>query len=170
MTRWGRGAAGRTGGRPFEKGDLKYVFLDLLRERPRHGYDLIRALEERFQGAYSASPGAVYPILQMLEDMGHVTSQVQDGRRVYTLTPAGRQFLEGREAQVQEIWTRARGACCAGGQSDEWQGALAELKGLFELLAHDRRGRALDPGAAARVREALVEVRARIEGILTQPD
>ena len=56
-------------GRVFEKGDLKYLILDLLKDEPSHGYELIRALEERFRGFYSPSPGSVYPTLQLLEDL-----------------------------------------------------------------------------------------------------
>ncbi len=92
--------------RMFGKGDLKYVFLDLLAERPRHGYDLIRALEERFSGRYTASPGTVYPILQLLEDMGHVTGAECDGRKVYTVTPAGEAFLAERRGTRLSRTTR----------------------------------------------------------------
>ena len=53
----------------FEKGDLKYVILDLLKDEPSHGYEVIRKLEERSRGFYSPSPGSVYPTLQLLEDM-----------------------------------------------------------------------------------------------------
>src|SRR3712207_5975654 len=65
------------GERLFDRGDLKYVILDLLRARPRHGYDIIRALEDRFRGLYSPSPGSVYPTLQLLEDQGLVSSSRQ---------------------------------------------------------------------------------------------
>jgi DNA-binding PadR family transcriptional regulator len=77
-------------GRLFEKGDLKYVVLQLLSERAAHGYEVIKALEERFGGMYTPSAGAVYPTLQMLEDMGYVTSEQQDGKRVYSITDEGR--------------------------------------------------------------------------------
>jgi DNA-binding PadR family transcriptional regulator len=81
-------------GRVFEKGDLKYVILDLLKDEPSHGYELIRALEERFRGFYSPSPGSIYPTLQLLEDLGHVTVTQRDGKKVYTITEQGRGFLE----------------------------------------------------------------------------
>src|SRR5579872_3697742 len=58
----------------FERGDLKLVILDLLKEKPRHGYDIIQELEKRFHGFYSPSPGSVYPILQLLEDQDFVIS------------------------------------------------------------------------------------------------
>jgi len=91
------------GGRRFGRGDLKYVILDLLKEQPRHGYDVIRALEERFQGFYSPSPGSVYPTLQLLEDRGLVTSSEAEGKRVYTITDDGRSFLQERAGEVDDI-------------------------------------------------------------------
>src|SRR5580693_8739637 len=66
---------GGFGSSRFERGDLKLVILDLLKEKPRHGYDIIQELEKRFHGFYSPSPGSVYPILQLLEDQDLVTSE-----------------------------------------------------------------------------------------------
>ena len=73
----------------FERGHLKYVILDLLKDKPAHGYEIIKALEERFHGFYSPSAGSVYPTLQLLEDMGYVKSSDQDGKKVYTITAEG---------------------------------------------------------------------------------
>ena len=96
----------RLHGRLFEKGDLKYVILQLLSERPAHGYEVIRALEERFGGMYTPSAGAVYPTLQMLEDMEYVSSMQQDSKRVYSITDAGRKFLEEQKETVENIRKR----------------------------------------------------------------
>jgi len=79
------------------RGDIKYVLLELLAEQPRHGYDLIKALEQRSAGFYRPSPGSVYPTLQLLEDEGHLTSESVEGKRVYTITDSGRQLLAERE-------------------------------------------------------------------------
>ena len=78
----------------------------LLSEAPMHGYDLIRALEERSGGAWRPSPGSVYPTLQLLEDEGLVTGEDRDGKRIYTITDAGRAELEERRARGggQEPW------------------------------------------------------------------
>lgn len=146
----------------FGKGDLKYVFLDLLTESPRHGYDLIRALEERFEGRYSASPGTVYPILQMLEDMGYVSVTQQDGRKVYTVTDAGHAFLKERETTVKDIWTRARGFCGMTGGGG-WFEVMGEMRDLAVLL---RGGHGLSDDQARRVRDALARTRREIEEIL----
>lgn len=97
------GGRGPFGGGPFDddggrrrhrRGDLKYVLLELLTQQPRHGYELIKALEQRNAGFYRPSPGSVYPLLQLLEDEGSVTSEQIEGKRVYTITDAGRQLLE----------------------------------------------------------------------------
>jgi DNA-binding PadR family transcriptional regulator len=89
--------------RLFEKGDLKYVILDLLKDKPSHGYEIIRALESSFHGFYSPSAGSVYPTLQLLEDMGYVKSSEQDGKKVFTITEDGRKVLHEREETIDKI-------------------------------------------------------------------
>src|SRR5688500_922875 len=92
----GRGAGGAAGGgRMFGQGDLKFVILRLLAEKPRHGYDIIKELEERSGGTYSPSPGTVYPTLVMLEDMGFARATPEEsGKKIYSITDAGRAHLE----------------------------------------------------------------------------
>ena len=80
-------------GSSFQKGDLKYIILDLLKERPRHGYDIIIELEEKSHGLYKPSPGVIYPTLQLLEEMGYTNSTIQEGKRVYSITDEGDEFL-----------------------------------------------------------------------------
>jgi DNA-binding PadR family transcriptional regulator len=89
--------------RCFGKGDLKYVILDLLKDKPSHGYEIMRGMEERFHGLYSPSAGSVYPTLQLLEDMGYVKSAEQDGKKVYTITEAGLKFLKESEETLGRI-------------------------------------------------------------------
>jgi len=81
-------------GTSFHRGDLKYVILDLLKDKPRHGYDIIRELEELSYGFYKPSPGVIYPTLQMLQEMGCVSSTEQEGKRIYSITEEGIKFLE----------------------------------------------------------------------------
>ena len=88
--------------RMFEKGDLKYVVLDLLKDKPSHGYEIIRAMEERFMGFYTPSAGSIYPTLQLLEDMGYVKALEQDGKKVYSITEEGKSFLKQRGKQSTE--------------------------------------------------------------------
>ena len=98
---------GPRGGRIFEQGDLKYVILQLLEEKPRHGYDVIKELEERFAGTYSPSPGTVYPTLAMLEDMGYARARTEDGgRKIYEITDEGKAYLEENRGTVTDIFDR----------------------------------------------------------------
>lgn len=85
------------------RGDMKFLLLEVLqKEGPRHGYEIISGLEGRFRG-YRPSPGSVYPTLQMLEEGGFVTSEQVDGKKVYTITEAGRQMLHERgESRFEE--------------------------------------------------------------------
>jgi DNA-binding PadR family transcriptional regulator len=86
------------GGRKFSSGDLQLVLLALLEERPAHGYELIKALEERSNGFYAPSPGVVYPALTYLEEIGHASVAQEGNRKLYSLTEAGKKYLgENRE-------------------------------------------------------------------------
>lgn len=78
----------------YGRGRVKFVILELLKEKPRHGYDIIREMEERSGGAYSPSPGVIYPTLQALEDQDFVRSAEQDGKKIYSITEAGLAYLE----------------------------------------------------------------------------
>ena len=89
--------------RLFEKGDLKYFILNLLKDKPSHGYEIIRAMEESFHGFYTPSAGSVYPTLQMLDDMGYVSSSEQDSKKVYTITEEGKKFLEEQKDVIEKI-------------------------------------------------------------------
>ena len=86
----------------YGRGDLKFVLLDLLQERPKHGYEMIKELESRAGGFYTPSAGAVYPTLQLLEDRGWVTSETVEGKKVYSITEAGRAALQERADRPQE--------------------------------------------------------------------
>ena len=95
------------GGRMFEQGDLKYVILQLLDEKPRHGYEIIKALEERFGGIYSPSAGTVYPTLTLLEDLGYARVSVEEsGKKVYSITDEGRAYLAQNRSAVNDIFDR----------------------------------------------------------------
>jgi len=119
--RWGRGSRsadgedgfgrggffGGRGGRMFGHGDLRLVLLSLIAEKPRHGYDLIRAIEEKFGGAYAPSPGAVYPTLTLLEEQDYIVAEAQSGtKKLYQVTDAGRAFLEENNVALKGIQSR----------------------------------------------------------------
>lgn len=90
----------------FERGDLKFAILALIAEKPMHGYEVMQALEEESAGSYKASPGSVYPTLQLLEDQGHLTSEDYGGKKVYSITDSGREYLNDNRDQVKRIFDR----------------------------------------------------------------
>jgi DNA-binding PadR family transcriptional regulator len=94
-------------GRFFAPGELRLALLTLIVERPGHGYELMTRLEKRFDGAYRASAGAVYPTLQQLEDEGLVRIEPDGGRKVHHATEAGRAEARERAGEADRIWTRA---------------------------------------------------------------
>jgi len=96
----------RRRGRWFGSGDMKYVILKLLRDNPMHGYEVMKALEEHTHGCYKPSPGTVYPTLQWLEDEGLVSVEEVDGKKVYSITEAGSDFLMENKTTVDEIFDR----------------------------------------------------------------
>jgi DNA-binding PadR family transcriptional regulator len=114
----------------FESGELKFIILRLLKEKPRHGYEIIKALEERMRGCYTPSAGAVYPTLQMLEDLDYVRAVETDGKKVYHITPAGELFLEENRDTLDDIFERLRDTV-----RDFAGGAVGDLNGAFARLA-----------------------------------
>jgi len=105
----------------FESGDMKYVILRLLKDKPRHGYEVMKELEEQLHGCYSPSPGTVYPTLQWLEDEGLVSAKDVEGKKVYEITDTGRQFLDEHRDVVDDIFDRVRDAVdrtLGGGMAD----------------------------------------------------
>ncbi|PJJ19632.1 DNA-binding transcriptional regulator, PadR family [Janthinobacterium sp. OK676] len=103
----GRGGRGERAERVFGRGDLPLIVLALIEISPRHGYEIIKAIEERCGGAYAPSPGAVYPTLTLLEEQDHVTSsESASGKKLYTITDLGRAYLDENRAQVDGILAR----------------------------------------------------------------
>lgn len=144
----------------FERGDIRYVILSLLKERPMHGYEVIRELERRFGGAYAPSPGTVYPTLQMLEEMDYVTAAEQDGKRVYTITEAGLAYLRENQERVDGIWGRMR-------EDEPGSGEMHDLRQEFMMLVTmlPLMMKRLTPEQAARAGEVLARARREVEDI-----
>ncbi|HEY0941884.1 MAG TPA: PadR family transcriptional regulator [Steroidobacter sp.] len=111
----GRGGFGRGGGgRMFGPGDLRLLLLSLIEEKQRHGYELIKELEQKFGGAYAPSPGSVYPTLTLLEELGHVRSAATEGsKRLFEITDEGRRYLREHEAMLASIRKRMQMAARA---------------------------------------------------------
>ena len=148
----------------FESGDMKYVILRLLKDKPRHGYEVMKELEERMHGCYSPSPGTVYPTLQWLEDEGLVRASDVDGKKVYEITEAGRKFLEEHKDVVDDIFERVKSAV------DDWfGGSMADINHAVGVLVRKvyRTGwRARDEAARKRVTEILARAAEEIDAVV----
>jgi len=129
--RWG---GGRGVGRPFDHGELRFVILALIAEKPRHGYEVIKAIEEQFGGSYSPSPGVVYPTLTFLEESGNATVVEEGGKRVYTITEQGREFLAANRGSAEAAMGRMRGnGFPDGGAAPQLIRAVQNLKMALRL-------------------------------------
>ncbi len=94
-------------GRFFDHGDLRLVVLKLIADKPRHGYELIKAVEEAAGGAYSPSPGVIYPTLTLLEELGYATAaDAGGGKKLFSITPEGEAFLTENDAPVRGLFER----------------------------------------------------------------
>ena len=167
MPRFGRGFPGFEGTeRRFDRGDVKYVLMDLLREGPRHGYDMIKELERRSGGLYTPSAGSVYPTLQMLEDQGLVASTTVDGKRTYRLTDSGYAFIEERADRTDD----ARGRAWADPDHvrDDFRSLGREAGELARSLRNSVRTHAPDTHQLNEIRDVIGDARKRIEAILAE--
>jgi Predicted transcriptional regulators len=155
------GPFGGRGSRMFDSGALRLVVLGLIAEEPRHGYDIIKALEARFQGTYSPSPGAIYPMLQMLEEADLVTSTLDGNKRLFSISEAGRAYLEENRVDLDRI----------NAQLDEVSGEMRdaalgqEFRELRRALMRQVRGGALTADQARKAVEILRKARGEIEGL-----
>ena len=152
-------------GTSFQKGDLKYIILDLLKDKPRHGYDIIRELEEKSYGFYKPSPGVIYPTLQMLEEMGYANSTEEDGKRVYSITAEGLKFLANRSNIANGVRRQMK---------HKWSfksiGKMVMVMREYHALEHllSRGFRSLDTDKAEQIRQILSRTYREIESVLQE--
>ena len=165
--RMGRGFFGRGGGgggRVFGPGDLRLILLSMINEKARHGYELIKALEEKFGGVYAPSPGSVYPTLALLEELDQVRAMNTDGgKRRFEITAEGRQFLRDNEAAFASATARMEMAARAvSGESPphDLHHAMHTLKAA--LMFH--RG-GWDTRETERVRKIIEDAASAIAGV-----
>ncbi|GHJ95323.1 PadR family transcriptional regulator [Streptomyces sp. NE5-10] len=139
----------------FAHGRLRLYLLKLLDEAPRHGYEVIRLLEERFQGLYAPSAGTVYPRLAKLEAEGLVTHTSEGGRKVYSITDAGRAELAGRDAELDALEREIRDSVSelAAEIREDVRGAAGRVRS--EMRAAASRTRTAEGGSFAEVKEEL---------------
>ncbi|MDD5590517.1 MAG: PadR family transcriptional regulator [Dehalococcoidales bacterium] len=138
----------------FHKGHFKYLILDLLKDKPYYGYEIMQAMEEHSHGFYKPSPGVVYPTLQMLEEMGYATSSEQEGKRVYSITESGISLLSERRKYTEESRLKF----------DKW--CSPEVREKFHEVRHELRetGRLVWSSARGLNREKLEEIKQVVLG------
>ena len=138
------------------RGGIKYLILAVLAEGPRHGYDIITALEEKSNGRYRPSPGSVYPTLTLLEEGGYITGDSAEGKRIFTITDAGRELLAMQPADVP-----------SGDDDDgvDLRGSAMKLGAAVMQVA-----RASDEPTQERVRQILDAARRDVYKILAESD
>jgi len=133
-----RHGGGRLGLRRFfAHGDLRLVILNLIAEKPRHGYEIIKAIEERVGGAYSPSPGVIYPTLTLLEDLGYVTvsANSEGTKKLHEITPQGRAYLEANRPALEGLLARMEEASRrhGGGRAPQIARAVENLRLALRL-------------------------------------
>ena len=159
-------AAFALGGRVrfFEAGELRLAVLSLLAEKPRHGYQLMKEMEERSGGLYRGSAGSIYPTLQQLLTEKLISAERHEGRRVYSLTVAGRRELQRSPDAVRRIWERAErwedwGAC----MGPETMTAVGPLTEIWKAAMRASTRVAGRPAAEQKLREILERTRRELE-------
>ena len=155
---------GRRGGRA-RRGESKFLLMDALRDSPKHGYEIIKSLEERSGGQYVPSPGVVYPTMQFLAEVGLVRAEQDGDRRVFHLTEEGRLELDAHADEVADFWSQFTQPTSAG--RAEIGFVEEELEYLIRAVRGGLRG---DPGVdlVRRVRELVENCRRDVRRLVAE--
>ncbi len=168
---WGRGRGPGGGdmfrvGRLFAQGDLKLLVLALITEQPRHGYEIIKLIEEKTNGCYSPSPGIVYPTLTYLEEAGYLAAESEGSKKRYRITPEGESYLKSNRDIVDVVLDRlaaigrkmARMRRTFGGDGDGDRSGLPQVVGAAMANLGETAGKRLegDAGIEAKIVEILM--------------
>ena len=145
----------KPGRRLFDYGDLRLLILSMIADTPRHGYELIKAIEEKFGGSYVPSPGVIYPTLSWLDDMGYAqVAPVEGGRKRYRITPEGEAFLTANRNAVDELIARGSSGAHEGRRNAAPQ-VIAAMDNLKAALRTRFRDGTLDDEAADRIADII---------------
>lgn len=159
-----RGEGGRSGRRRvFDAGELRLVLLKLIADQPRHGYELIRAIEELTGGSYVPSPGMVYPTLTMLDEMGHIAEVKSEGaRKAFAVTAEGAAHLAERRAEVEALFARLAELATVSERTDAMpvRRAMANLRAV---LIHRLGRHGVQPATVHEAVAIIDEAAQRIE-------
>ena len=177
---WGRGPFGHSSGWDksggwgdwfgdppprAERGGVRYLVLDAIADRPRHGYEVISAIEERSKGGYRPSPGVIYPTLQMLDELQHVRAVEVDGRRVYEITDAGRADLQAHREDVDDFYDRLLEGSWET-HMESFGEVMRRLGHLFKTFKRAARRGNLSASRLSKVREIVDEAIHKLEQLL----
>lgn len=161
----GSGRRGRRARRMFESGELRLVLLKLIADEPRHGYDLIRAIEEMTGGEYAPSPGIVYPTLTLLQDMGHIEEAPGKGpRKPFQATEEGRKELEERAEEVEALFDRLRDLAPRG-ENMAGPAIGRAVKNLMTALGHRLKAEGFDEDLFLEIAAILDDAAQKIERV-----
>jgi DNA-binding PadR family transcriptional regulator len=160
---WGGGGRGRGRRRVLDSGELRLVLLKLIADQSRHGYDLIRAVEEMTHGDYAPSPGVVYPSLTMLQDMGLIDEVKAEGsRKAFEITADGKDHLAGKEEEIEALFERLKDL-----GSDQRKAGGAPIKrsiaNLLSALWHRATREDADEGTLHKIAAILDEAAQKVE-------
>ncbi len=177
---WSRGRGPGGGdmfriGRLFAQGDLKLLALALIAEQPRHGYEIIKLIEEKTNGWYSPSPGIVYPTLTYLEEAGYLASESEGSKKRYRITPEGESYLKSNRDIVDVVLDRlaavgrkmARMRRALGGEGDSDRSGLPQVVGAAMANLGETAGKRLegDAGTEAKIVEILMRAANDIKNV-----
>jgi DNA-binding PadR family transcriptional regulator len=148
------------------RGHLNMIILEMIKERPRHGYDVIKAIEERFHGFYTPSAGSVYPILQELEDQDFVTSSVESGKKIYSITKDGERELKANKAKFSEMREHLRHRFGDLGRYSELMREMGDTAHF--VFGKLRESGARDTETIKKLRIAMANFKSDVEEILRE--
>ncbi|HEU4892676.1 MAG TPA: PadR family transcriptional regulator [Vicinamibacterales bacterium] len=146
------------------RGQLNQIVLEIIKDKPRHGYDVIKGIEEKFHGLYAPSAGSVYPILQALEDQGFVTSSQEGGKKIYSITADGKKELKENKDKLSEMREHLRRHVNdLGGYRD----LMGEMGQTMQFVSGKLREKgAPTPQMVRKLRLAMVDFKGAVEEIL----
>lgn len=155
---WAARASGVRTGRMLASGDLQLLILLLLEDKPRHGYEVIKAIEVHSSGVYTPSPGMVYPALTYLEERGHAKAAAEGPKKLYSITPEGASYLAERLATATDTWNRL---ALIGRRVAHLQRQYAEDEDVAEHFGSDAAGET--HGEWQQMKAEFVELRAELK-------
>jgi DNA-binding PadR family transcriptional regulator len=148
-----------------DRGGVRYLILDAIAQQPRHGYEIIQAIEERSARTYRPSPGVIYPTLQMLEELGHTRVEEHDARKVYAITADGKRDLAEHADEVRDFYADA-GEGSWEDMGDDLRDLMQRVGRMFKSIGRAARHGRLNPSTMRKLRVVVNEAATKIEEII----